>query len=132
MFGTNDAAKWNETQFLLDYTTFLDSLRSLVKPEPEIFVMIPPPCYLRHSKYCHIVNEVLPDVIRKLVENYEGGGVLHLIDIFNRLGGKSLSRFDLFCSVTSCEFQHPNSVGYSEIASEVFKTLFLASEAPSQ
>ena len=47
MLGTNDAARWNETAYVEDYTNFVNILQ---QKYGRVYLMIPPPIYRGFSQ----------------------------------------------------------------------------------
>lgn len=123
-FGTNDAkiVNWNESVYFTDYISMIKKFQAL-KKSPEIFLSIPPPLYANTSIFGiqrDIVNDVLPNLIRR-IGNEVGA---HVIDVFEALGGASLSKPHLLITAgkplkppnDGC---HPNDLGYKAIAHAV-------------
>ena len=89
--------------------------------------MVPPPAYTdtyNEHKLNLTVNDevfprVIPDIAKKLGLNKE-----NVINLYNSLGGKNRSEYQLFCDGQSCDKLHPNHVGYSIAASAIFNSLF--------
>jgi lysophospholipase L1-like esterase len=134
MLGTNDAktkelggpGNWandgqtGAAQYEDDYKAMIDSIKNLPS-KPAIYIMIPPPAYAQHwgiSK--HVVNEVFPGLIPKI--NQENALPFPPIDIFNAMGGASLSKSNLFGDGI-----HPNAAGYKILAATVYQALITAS-----
>ena len=114
-FGSNDANEdvWDEKQFVADYTEMIKKFQELPS-RPSVYVGIPPPFNApgKEEGFKRNANAVLPDVIRGLVAQL--GGV-HLVDNFDALGGRELTRPQTFTS----DHLHPNDVGYTAIAHQV-------------
>jgi acyl-CoA thioesterase-1 len=75
-----------------------------MKPQPEIFIMIPPPLY-KDGVYLMnqtVINEIYPKLIPEIAKQANINGA-HIVDLFGRMGGKDLSMPDLFFD--GC---HPN------------------------
>ena len=128
--GTNDAKSWfwNEADYIRDYTEMIWKFQNL-STEPLVFVSIPPPMYLpSHGIRQDIVNDALPRVITAISASTGA----RLIDVYNALGGKELSKKKDFLIPgeeirTSVDFEtnkandgcHPNDLGYADISNEV-------------
>lgn len=144
-FGTNDAEirTWDETNFISQYINLIEKYQSL-ESKPSIFLCIPPPiscpCRTRENeaeKNCwvsrfrsHIVNTVLPVVIRKIAEITKLG----VIDNFNILGGVHLLRPDAFyeggklkggelSNIPPYDGIHPNILGNKLMAENIATAL---------
>ena len=112
--GTNDAKVdyWNESRYVEDYLFIIRNVQNLIT-KPRVLISIPPPLYKSPKKYemrQDIINERLPLLIRQIGRI---AGV-EVINLFDPLGGSSLTRSDAFAD--GC---HPNDVGYHLIANTV-------------
>lgn len=127
MLGTNDSKtfQWNEVAFRHDY---LEMSRNFLAMEskPTLYVMIPPPLYGQGAYQMNqtVINEVFPELIPQIAQELELPSD-RVIDIMGAMGGKNQSSFELFCDGQSCDACHPNDAGYSFMAAEVYKHLFL-------
>ena len=79
--------------------------------------------YDRDSFNMKVNNEVLPRLIPKIAKDL-GFNEQQVINLFEEMGGHLRSNFELFCDGESCDRVHPNSAGYSFIASIVYGALF--------
>ena len=127
MLGTNDSKnfQWNQTKYYSDYLEMGRSFLNMTS-KPDLYIMVPPPLYLDNSYSMNqtTINERFPDLIPQIGKDL-GLPDDHVIDIFNPLGGKELSEWQFFCDGQSCDDCHPNDAGYSMLASEIYKKLFL-------
>ncbi|GMH79370.1 hypothetical protein TL16_g08122 [Triparma laevis f. inornata] len=130
--GTNDAKtyQWNEAKYIDDYNSMIESFASLRSPSPDIWISIPPPLYLDNIYDMNMtaINEGLPTIIPFI--NDENDSVTGVIDVFSALGGAELSKYEFFCNGQNCDQCHPNDMGYSVMAAEVYKALFMAGVGP--
>mmetsp|Transcript_8873 Transcript_8873/g.13238 ORF Transcript_8873/g.13238 Transcript_8873/m.13238 type:complete len:199 (+) Transcript_8873:111-707(+) len=121
-FGTNDAARnrmADESFFINDYENLIQSYRD-VHPNLIIFLSIPPPVYLGpqpiNKIYSIAVNERLPNIIKSISVETN----CRLIDVFNALGGKNLTKPQCFTE----DGIHPNDLGYNLIAETVAARMY--------
>lgn len=96
---------------------------------PEIRLMTSMPLYKQYSGMnMTAINNDLHKYVREIAE-LESIPEGHLIDSFTEMGGKDQKRFELFCSGQGCDGCHPNDEGYSEIASIVYRNIFISDES---
>ena len=94
-----------------------------------MYLMIPPPVYTnsydydRNSFNMKVNNEVLSRLIWTIAKDLRFHDQ-QVINLFESMGGHLRSEYELFCDGESCDRIHPNSAGYSLIASMVFGALF--------
>ena len=72
--------------------------------------MTPVPVYETKNMYKidqHVVNDIFPKLIRKIAKKLKLDDN-HIIDTFDALGGKGLTKNLLFCNSQSCDPIHPN------------------------
>jgi lysophospholipase L1-like esterase len=157
MLGTNDAKdrgsggppNWMhdceaerplECQFARDYATLLRLLAHLGRRgPPKIYIMIPPPLFRQGAYGMNqtAINAVLPRLVPAFMEapSQMAPPLAGLIDVFDALGGKTLSHLTPqgctingtaqpaacadFCDDQSCDQCHPNDVGYALLAKTV-------------
>jgi len=112
--GTNDAIYFkmgNETQFIIDYKSLIETYRDL-NPKLKVFIAIPPPVYqVIENYYVTGVNHKLPSLIKRISHETK----CHLIDVFNALGGDKLTKKECF----NQDGVHPNDMGHNLIAETV-------------
>ncbi len=121
MLGTNDAKTFNwEGQqqnigdyYALDYVDMISQLRTL-SPQPEIFVMIPPPLYSPYpfEMNATIINTIYPTLIRDLASVMR----VEVIDIFSQFKAVNQASPD---TVLTCDGCHPTTDGVYLIADTV-------------
>jgi lysophospholipase L1-like esterase len=126
-FGTNDAKTylWNESHYLELYHAFISNITAMTS-HPMIHLVIPPPSYndLKYHIQQDIVNNRLPVLIQGLAKTYN----LPVINAFEALGGKNLSKRYLFYTDSEPNRPHndgihPNDLGYLELAHTVASEL---------
>ena len=129
MLGTNDILEmhWEgEQKFAKDYKDMVQRFMKLPS-KPKIYLMIPPPLYKESYDNkplkLEVNDEVLPRVIPEIAKDL-GLKKRHVINLYELLGGKDRSEYELFCDDQSCDHVHPNHSGNSVIASAVFGALF--------
>mmetsp|Transcript_6088 Transcript_6088/g.17615 ORF Transcript_6088/g.17615 Transcript_6088/m.17615 type:complete len:584 (-) Transcript_6088:229-1980(-) len=133
MLGTNDARppNWNgpsrALQYEADYKALIDVMRANNSPDLKIHVAVPPPFY-GHSAPAGssvaavnvsvkaVVNDIFPTLVPQIAQNMCLPTTP--IPVFEALGGRSLSRPDLFPD--GC---HPNDDGYLLLAHTVLAAL---------
>ena len=95
--------------------------------KPKIYLMIPPPAYTNsydgYKLNLAINDEVFPRLIPAIGKDL-GLKSRHVIDLYEVMGGKDRTEFELFCDGQACDHIHPNHSGYSVIASTVFGAIF--------
>ena len=94
-----------------------------MKPEPDIYIVIPPPIYKDgvFTSNQNLVNNIYPDLIRQIC-SLSGIKNDRIIDMFSIMGGKDLSMSHLFI-----DGYHPNSDGYKHMAKHLFLHIFKVS-----
>lgn len=94
--GTNDTPDydWNEENWVKVYTELIQMLQKQIQ-SPKVFVITNCPAYSEGHKDIRqvIVNEVLQDRCYPKLAALDD---VSLIDVFNKLGGKSLSKREHF------------------------------------
>ena len=129
MFGTNDskANNWNQEDFIADYKDMIASYQALGS-SPDIYIMIPPPLYQTdvYGMSSHVVNEVFPILIPQIAEQagFDTSKNVNVIDVFNYMGGKDLTQWELFCDDQRCDACHPNDAGYAFLGAKIYGKLF--------
>jgi lysophospholipase L1-like esterase len=125
MFGSNDCYKsvWKGRHvFVEDYEKFVNKMISLVGGDKNKFFMLtPPPLHPKEGKMnfdrgegaceADIRNDVYPKLFPQMKTDLEIPDT-HYIDAFNLLGGKDLSKQELFCQMwkgkEECDRSHPS------------------------
>ena len=97
-----------------------------LETHPQIYLCVPSPIYLPLAKIrSDVVNEMLlPELIRYIAAKTDS----KIISLFNELGGRTLSRPDLFLDRNRPirwpnDGVHPNDAGYEVIAYTIAKEL---------
>ena len=79
--------------------------------KPDLYLMISPPLYKEDQFGIDqtVVNELIPELIPMIAQNLSitNNIIVNVIDIFNTLGGASLTEPQMFA-----DFCHPNDQGY--------------------
>jgi len=80
--------------------------------KPDIFPVIPPPIYKDGFSKINqsLANTALPRLIPGLVEK-AGIPKENVINLFDAMGGATLSRPDFYCSGRHCDGYHPIDKG---------------------
>lgn len=126
-FGTNDAVH----NKIADNTTFIKDYKTLVQtftdsnPRLQVFLSIPPPIYLTpsvHYPHSNIANYSFDMLVRlpRIIKSIGYEMKHHLIDVFNALGGKELTKRECITE----DGIHPNDLGYNLIAETVAARLY--------
>jgi hypothetical protein len=94
MLGYQDSKNWNQKNFVADYVDFIKNLRAV---KTEVYIIIPPPCYLDgyNSMNATVINTMLPDAIQEVATQANVDDE-HVIDLFDQMGGESLSMGYMF------------------------------------
>lgn len=132
MLGTNDAKVFNWfpcTEGVTNcswvagdnYTAdFIDMVSILHRQTaaPKVFVLSPPPLYKDgvYNMNQTVINTVLRHILPQVVHASPAQPVI--IDVFEALGGQSLSQPNI-----TCDGCHPNDDGYNEIALAIYNVL---------
>ena len=126
MLGTNDAKtyQWDLEEYTKDFKEMANIFLGM-DSNPDLHIMVPPPLYQNGlwSMNQTIINDILPDLIPKIAK--ELGQEDNVISIFEAMGGKDLDAWQYLCNGQSCDGCHPNDAGYSQLASIVYRHLFL-------
>ena len=127
MLGTNDSKnyQWDESAFHADYLEMARNFQAM-SSKPDLYVMIPPPLYQDNAWYMNqsVINDRFPELIPNIAKELNLADD-HVIDIMSGMGGKELTSYQYFCDGQYCDACHPNDAGYSQLASEVYKAIFL-------
>ena len=112
MLGTNDILEmhWEgEQKFAKDYKDMVQRFMKLPS-KPKIYLMIPHPLYKESYDNkplkLEVNDEVLPRVIPEIAKDL-GLKKRHVINLYELLGGKDRSEYELFCDGQSCDHVHP-------------------------
>jgi acyl-CoA thioesterase-1 len=121
MLGTNDGKyfNWEGVQqdlgdyYALDYVDMINQLRTL-EPQPEIFVMIPPPLYEPYPFKMNktVINDIYPTLIRDIASVMR----VQVIDIHSRF--LEYNQLQPLTNLT-CDGCHPTVEGVVIIADAV-------------
>ena len=89
----------------------------------DVYVLVPPPYYEDDDIVNKtVVNEIFPALIPKLAADC-GVKEDHIVNLFELMGGKELTKYELFCSGQWCGYMKPNFVGMVYAASQVYKKM---------
>ena len=127
MMGTSDAkeGKWDPDAFRSDYLEMATAFKNMPS-QPYLYLMVPPPLYEDgvHNLSQKVINGVMPTLISEVAGKL-GLPSSQVIDVWGAMGGKGLSNWEFFCDGQSCDSAYPNNQGYTVVATEVYKRLFL-------
>lgn len=119
--GTNDCKNrnWNIDHFKRDYVELCKSFKNMPS-KPDVFVVVPPPVYKDGfgAVNISITNTILPQLIEPLAKEC-GLGDDQVINLFEAMGGASLSRPDFYCSGQHCDGYHPIDAGQNQMAATI-------------
>ena len=134
MLGTNDAnpafngARLDKNEYIKDYRSLIQTMKALPS-KPEIRLITSPPLYKHYAGMNQtLINTDLHEYVRETAK-LEKISDAHLVDAFNRMGGKDKERFELFCNGIGCDGCHPTDVGYTEMAALIYNNLFISDGA---
>jgi len=139
--GVLGNASLDDCRFAADFAALVAVVKTLgtTPAGPQVFVMIPPPLMSANSGWPNfqpVINSLFPKLIPLMKE--ATAGVQGPIDIFGGMGGvpdwrakfppsctltSSWQPCKLFCDQQSCDYCHPNDVGYSHLARLVYEGL---------
>lgn len=94
--------------------------------KPQLYLMIPPPLYIDGviDIYQNVINYWFPTIIKEIAFELELKKE-NIINIFELMGGENLEKWELMCDGLMCDGCHPNEAGYSYIAANIYKHIFL-------
>lgn len=124
MLGTNDAKyfNWEGVQqnlgdyYTLDYVDMIKQLR-LLSPQPEIYVLVPPPLYEPYpfDMNATIINEIYPIVIKDISTVTETN-LINMYDAFREAEKTAAAPL-------TCDGCHPTADANQIIADTIYKAI---------